>query len=290
MDSPIKWVGGKGRLLSTLYPLAPSGGFTRYFEPFFGGGAFFFGLDQNKLTSAFLGDANADLILFYETIGQMPVTVGNAAADLAAKHSGVNFIYARDLYNALAPFRTDYNNVRTEVRILHAALFLYINKTCFNGLFRVSRSGRFNVPPNPNAKWKPSVPELGKTLVEVSRALRSAELFPGNYTDFLTAYDPGKGDFIFCDPPYVPLESGNGFTSYTKEGFSPLDLMSLFLDLQRAGERGAKWMVTHRDTPYVRELAADFHIFEYTAPRSVAANGRKREPVQELCIRNYKNG
>lgn len=283
----LKWVGGKKRVLQALRPLAPWGRFTRYFEPFFGGGAFYFSMLEEglyEMPPCVLSDENEDLMAFYATVAGNAIAVATNASHFADRHTAVSYLQARDLYNTLTPFRT----LSDDVRQLRAGLFLYLNKCGFNGLHRVNSRGDFNTPPNANATWKPTASELYEQLAPAVSALRVAALIPDTFEDVFEAYQPGMGDFIFCDPPYVPKEDGSSFTSYTRDRFSACDLIALGRRLGAIGKRGGLFMLTHRDTPLVRQLFKNYNITEYAAPRSIAADGSKRQPVAELCIRNYE--
>jgi DNA adenine methylase len=286
----LKWAGGKKRALKSLFPLSPREPIRRYFEPFFGGGAYFFNLELPEEAHAVVSDANRELMLFYDTIATSASAVARVACQLASEHSSGRYMELRDLYNALAPLR-GFNGAQRSVldsaRELHSGLFLYLNKTCFNGLHRVNGKGEFNTPPDAGSKWRPSVNELCEDLVPAARKLRRAVIRPEPFGNVLGPYCPGPGDFIFCDPPYVPDKDSDNFTAYTKLGFGPADLAALEACLSVASERGASFMLTHRDTPLVRRIFKRYNFTEYMAPRSVAADGSKRQPVAELCIRNY---
>lgn len=284
MGPILKWAGGKKRVMTQLHPLVPWGRFKRVFEPFLGGGAFFFSLNHAELYSAVLSDANPDLIRFYEAVATSASAVAVNTRVFSARHNVVTYLQARVLYNALKWFNHTPTAAMSE---LHAGLFLYLNKCGFNGLYRVNGSGEFNTPPNAKSSWNPSLLELCRQLCPAQTPLRRATLVHGTVGEVFGKIPPQRGDFIFCDPPYVPPPAAEGFTGYTDKGYSEVDLEYLENELEGVGGRGALWMLTHRDTPFVRKLFKGHHISEYTAPRSVAADGSKRQPVKELCVRNY---
>lgn len=267
-----------------LHPLVPWGKFTRIYEPFLGGGAFFFSLDRHDLPTVILSDANRDLMRFYEAVATSAAAVAVNAIAFSSKHSPKSYLRARALFNALKAHDGAPTRAMDE---LHAGLFLYLNKCGFNGLFRVNEEGHFNVAPNPNSKWNPTTLELCNQLYPAQTALRRVTRLYGNFSEVFAVHPPRKDDFIFCDPPYVPPRGSDGFTRYTDKGFAEEDLVSLRAHLAEASLNGAQFMVTHTDTPFVRELFEGCLITEYTARRSISRDGGNRQSVKELCIRNY---
>ncbi|MEO0325654.1 MAG: DNA adenine methylase [Myxococcota bacterium] len=274
----VKWAGGKGRLLPQLTPMLPPGvHLMRHVEPFVGGGAFFFARRPER---ALLADVNPALIRSYEAIRDDVEGVIGALDVLAAGHragdeeqSKAHFYRQRERYNTDEEGRT---------AAQHAALFVYLNKTCFNGLHRVNRRGAFNVPfgryANPTICDAPA-------LRAASRALGQATLKTQPFEALVAAARPG--DFVYFDPPYEPVSETASFTSYARQGFQRADqaaLRDVFADLDR---RGCKLMLSNSDVPFIRDLYARWRIDTVAAARAINCNARRRGKVSEVVVRNY---
>lgn len=265
----VKWVGGKGRLLGQLVPLLPPGvERMRHVEPFVGGGAFFFGRTPQR---ALLCDVNGKLIRTYQAIKSDVESVIEALAPLAAAHDKDRF-YAR---------RSAYNTGRhTDAE--HAALFIYLNRTCFNGLHRVNRKGEFNVPFGRYKNPRISDPD---GLRSASRALRRTTIVRDGFEGLLRRAKPG--DFVYLDPPYEPVSRTANFTGYASGGFTQDDqrrLRDVYAELDR---RGCKLMLSNSDVPFIRELYARWNIDTVWAGRAINRDGDKRGKVAEVVVRNY---
>ena len=266
----MKWAGGKGRLLPELRRLLPPGAERmRHVEPFVGGGAFFFSRRPGR---ALLTDVNPALVGTYLAIRDDVSGVIDALRELAKGHSKDRYYRVRERYNR-SP------RVSSSKR---AAMFVYLNKTCFNGLHRVNRRGEFNVPMG--AYQNPRIlDEAG--LVQASRALRTAEVRCASFEILLESAKPG--DFIYFDPPYEPTSRTASFTSYARDGFSQTD-QGVLCDVYRAlDRRGCKLMLSNSDVPHIRELYRGFAITSVHAPRAINSDATKRGKVRELVIRNY---
>ncbi|MCS6800593.1 MAG: DNA adenine methylase [Chloroflexota bacterium] len=261
----VKWAGGKRQLLPHLLALRPPR-FERYVEPFLGGGALYFALAPER---ALLGDLNDELIDTYRAIRD-DVEGVMAALD---RHR-----YDREHYYA--------------VRRLHpwdlppaerAARFIYLNKTGYNGLYRVNRRGEFNVPfgryRTPPRLYDPA------NLRAAAALLAGAQLVHGPYEKTLAAAQ--AGDFVYLDPPYQPLSPSANFTRYTRYGFAPGDQQRLAREFRRLSALGAYVMLSNSNTPLVRELYRGFHIVEVEANRLINSDSRRRTGITELVIRNY---
>ncbi len=274
-DNPIKpflrWAGGKTRSITFLkahLPRSFNNNVTRYFEPFLGGGSLFFYLRPQK---AVLSDINEDLIECYKAVQQNPVLVSRYLKQHLNKTSEKYYYDMRDKYNT----------VRHSV--YRDALFIYLNKTCFNGIWRVNKKGNFNVPYG--KQEHPALPSR-EVLITVSTALTNTELKKENYKDILT--EVGKGDFVYLDPPYPPLNSTSNFTNYTKEGFSKEDHKELSLFAKELAKKGCHVLISNSDTEYIRSLYGDdFHIFELEVTRLIRADGH-RYKVKEIAMTNYE--
>ena len=260
----IKWAGGKARLLSQLLPLLPNDiAKRRYVEPFFGGGALFFALMPKN---AVISDANADLMDVYDCVKSDPKGMIRRLRKLLSTHSKENYYLRRDLFNK--------GRITVQRR---AALFLYLNKTCFNGLYRENKKGAFNVP---IGSYK-DVKADPVAILEASQVLQSANI-RGQAFD-LMLLNIQENDFMYLDPPY-----DGSFTAYTGKGFAVEKqklLAALFADVSSL--RGAKLMLSNANTPLIRKLYKHFNITKIMAPRSINSNGAGRNKVSELVIRNY---
>ncbi len=262
----IKWVGGKSRLAAELLARAPCQ-FKRYHEPFVGGAALFFRL---RPTSALLTDLNADLVDCYRAVKTEVDAVIAALAPHRARHDEAYFYQTRARWNA----------ARHELPLAErAALFVYLNKTCYNGLFRVNRSGEFNVPAG--RYTNPAIlDEAG--LRAASRALKRVTLAAAPYHAVLDR--ARAGDFVYFDPPYVPLTATANFTSYTAGSFGADEQARLADVFRRLVKRGCHLLLSNSDTPLVRELYAGFRIDRVLCARGVNRDPSKRGAVAEVIV------
>ena len=261
----VKWAGGKRSLVPTILKLRPYT-FNTYWEPFLGGGAVFFALEHESLiTRAKLSDINMQLILTYQMIKENPDLV----IDLLHIHADNNLRRGKEYYYEVR--QAEEQPSAEEL----AARFIYLNKTCFNGLYRVNRKGEFNVP-----YGKYDNPKIcdEKNLRAVSLALLNADF---KFDDF-TNIQPGRGDFVYCDPPY-----DGTYANYDTEGFDSDDQIRLRECVDRWRRAGANVMLSNSNTSFIRELYADFNRHEVTGSRSLNSNGNGRGPVTELIITTY---
>lgn len=267
--SPLKWVGGKTRLLPELLSRLPPDIDSRlYIEPFLGGGALFFALQPRR---AVLSDLNADLIETYRTIRDNP--------DELIAHLEQLKKEAADYYTIRARFNSIESIFDDTRRVEHAALFIYLNKTCFNGLYRVNKAGVFNVP---EGSYKNPSIFNAVGIFAASAALKTATILHQSFD----AVRSDRPCFVYFDPPYIPVKAGS-FVDYTQTGFSLKQhtrLRDLFV---RLAEQGDCVMLSNSATDTVRELYRGYRIEEVFAPRSVNSKGEGRGRVPELIIRNY---
>jgi DNA adenine methylase len=260
----LKWAGGKSQLLPVFDRFFPKT-FKRYFEPFVGGGAVFFHLLPPY---AMLSDCNEELINCYQVIQQDP----------------------EKLINALKEHRNDpeyFYEVRTwDVRNLsdvqRAARLIFLNKTCFNGLYRVNSKGQFNVP---FGKYKSPRICDENNLRAVSATLQNTVLNCQSFEQIVAQAE--KGDFIYFDPPYQPISKTANFTGYTKNAFRSEDQERLALTFRKLSRRGCHVMLSNSDSEYVRDLYSKFHIETVKANRAINCKGERRGAVNELLIMNY---
>ena len=288
----LKWAGGKRQLLPALrrhYP--PS--FDRYIEPFLGSGAVFFDLfSAGRLAGRIvrLADSNPDLIGCYRAVRDEPHAVITALRDLERGHRarGSLFYYeVRDRrFNPARAGRAASGRYAAEL----AAMFIYLNRTGFNGLFRLNRKGGFNVPAGRYADPRICDPEL---VHAVARALSapgvSVECVP--FEQALT--DVQTGDFVYCDPPYAPISSTAYFAQYTAGGFTEADHRRLLAALVAGARRGATMLLSNSSAPVmvraysaapVREAGLIMH--KVAARRAINSRASLRGPVQELIVTN----
>lgn len=262
----LKWAGGKRQLLPQLLQLVPKK-YGRYWEPFVGGGALFFDLQPEKAT---LSDACYPLAQAY--LGVRDDVRGVIRRLALCKNEKEFFMRKRA---AMPKVRNGTDPSSAE----WAAWVIYLNKTCFNGLWRVNKKGEFNVPFAGN---KNSTVHLDRyTLGVASVALRKAEIYCGDFADI----KPERGDFVYFDPPYAPLTATSDFTSYTKDKFGVADHVRLRDFALELRERGVHVLISNSSGPLVRGLyASRFRITEVAARRSINSAGDKRGNVKELLI------
>lgn len=266
----VRWAGGKTKLLDEIIPRMPTG-YRRYLEPFCGGAALFFRICPDR---AIVSDNCAELVELYQELARDPGGVHDALRELAAA--------ARAAYYET---RASWNEERSSwSQTRRAATFLYLNKTCYNGLWRVNSKGRLNTPIGkfgPGGDGDPSYPSLAD-LVASGAALRRAEICCENYAAVLDR--ALAGDFAYIDPPYPPRSETAKFASYAAGGFDEQAQRSLAQHVHALVTRGVQLMVSQADVPLVREIYAGLTFHEVSAPRSVNARGDKRGHVPELLI------
>jgi DNA adenine methylase len=271
MAKPIlKWAGGKKRLLGELLPKLPTHVRT-YAEPFAGGAALFFALESDRSRSfehAILADQNEELVACYRA-------VKSRARELVLRLR--DYKYDRDAY-----YRVRAEETAGWSDVDRGARLIYLNHTCFNGLWRVNAAGKFNVPfgryDNPRI-----VDEEG--LLSASAALQRVEIVHADFAEVTASLGPG--DFAYFDPPYVPLSKTASFTSYAAGGFGPQDQERLARELSALRDRGACAMLSNADTKGVRELYQGFAVHEVKAPRAINSNTKKRGDVNELLVTSW---
>ena len=268
----LKWVGGKRKLLDTFAPLLPNK-IDAYCEPFVGGGALFFNL-QPKV--AYINDINDELIRVYKVIKN---DVENLIIALQGFKNEAKYFYdVRDMDR-------DREKYALLSDVEKAARVLYLNKTCYNGLFRVNNSGEFNSPfgnyRNPNIVNAP-------TLRAVSSYLNTAKIYLSSldYEEILVKLP--KNTFVYLDPPYDPVSDTSSFTGYSKGGFSRDDQIRLRERCDDLNKRGLKFMLSNSATDFIKEQYSGYYITTVQAKRSINSNGEKRGEVDEVVVRNYK--
>ncbi len=268
----VKWAGGKTRLLDELYARLPTG-FGRYFEPFAGGAALFFRLAPTLPVlpvSAVIADANFDLVTMYRAVAINVETVIERLLAHRNRHCERYYYETRDRWNGERATWPD------EER---AAVFVYLNKTCFNGLWRVNQSGGFNVPMGDYKNPRILDPDA---LRAASEALSRAEIACSDYRDSVAA--AGPGDLVYFDPPYVPAGETANFASYTADGFGADDQRELAAFAGSLVERGCHVLLSNSDTPFVRSLYQGWRIDRVQCNRAINSKATKRGDVDEVII------
>lgn len=274
MKPLIKWAGGKRQIMKEIRNSLPNK-WRRYYEPFFGGGALFFELyEKRSLTESIISDLNPDLFNLYTLIKEYPSEISKAISELRFKNNRDDYYRAREVFNSL---KTSGQNIQ------RAALFIYINRHCYNGLYRVNSRNDFNVP---FGKYtNPSLP-TEERITKISKALAIADIVNKDFEDVVE--NAREGDFVYFDPPYEPLSKTSHFTSYTSNGFTWNDQLRLRDVSMRLWRKGVFVMISNSKVPRLKELYKDFHVNEVTVTRMINSNTGKRRNFSELIITNYE--
>lgn len=268
----LKWAGGKSQMLRNLEERFPRH-FSKYYEPFLGGGAVFFRLvEKYPPFSAVLSDSNEELINAYEVVKtnveQLVETLKTHKANY--DHQPKEYYYQ---VRKQRPFG----------RVEKAARLIFLNKTCYNGLYRVNRKGEFNVP---FGKYENPRILDEENLRTVSGVLNytNAELLTADYQE--ATKDASKGDFIYFDPPYQPVSSTANFTSYTHSGFSLDEQKRLGVWFKELDKRGCTVLLSNSNAREVRDIYSGYDIETAPAVRAISCKGNKRKGHTELIIHN----
>lgn len=267
----VKWVGGKRQLLDEITPRLPER-ITSYCEPFLGGGAVLFAVQPSK---AIVNDLNEDLIAVYEVIRD---DVDLLIEDLKKHENDAEYFYAmrdkdrdKEIYQSMS-------------KVERASRLIYLNKTCFNGLFRVNSSGEFNSPfghyKNPNIVNEP-------VLRAVNKYFSTNSISFCNEDFAVTLERVGKGGFVYLDPPYDPVSDTASFTGYNKGGFDRSEQMRLKQCCDELTKRGVKFLLSNSATAFIKDLYKDYDISVVQAKRAINADASKRGAIEEVLIRNY---
>lgn len=268
----LKWVGGKRQLLDEILPLIPSK-ITTYVEPFVGGGAVLFELQPKKVI---LNDFNAELINVYKIVKENPIQL----LELLEIHESLN---SEKYYYNIRHLDREESYISIS-NIEKAARIIYLNKTCFNGLFRVNQAGQFNSPygryKNPNIINKPTILAMSKYFNN-----NDVKMLNGDYKEALKGLR--KGSFVYLDPPYMPISSSSSFTGYTENGFSLEKQKQLKEECDKLNSKGINFLLSNSYHPVIRELYSDYETIIVKARRSINSNGNKRGEINEILVRNY---
>ena len=267
----LKWVGGKGQLLAQFNEFFPTE-VNRYFEPFIGGGAVFFHLKHRfPRMRAFLRDINAELINTYLAVRDFPHELmrrlDEHAARFRAEHEDYFYLIRAQHHLPVAQV------------VERAARMIFLNKTCFNGLWRVNARGEFNVPVGSNKN--PGLYDE-ENILAASQALEGVHLAVQDFRD--TFNETRRGDFIYIDPPYHPISLTASFTSYSKEDFGAEEQHELHAVFADGARRGVRLMLSNSDAPFIRKLYRDFQIHTVQARRAINCDGSKRGEINEVVV------
>lgn len=258
----VKWAGGKRSITDKISVLLPAS-IETYHEPFVGGGAVFFAF-QHKIQRATLSDINQELILAYLAVRNNTDALIESLEEHARKHHKEDGYYLK------------VRNSKPRKDINKASRFLYLNKTCFNGLYRVNKRGYFNVP-----EGKYSNPKIcdADNLRNVSKVLQKADIMIGQFHKTIT---PKAGDFVYCDPPY-----DGTFSGYHSDGFTDIHQKLLKATVDTWTEQGVSVMISNSNTEFIKELYEGYRIHTITAQRNISCNGKTRGQIPEVLITNY---
>ena len=290
----IKWVGGKGQLLpeiNKLYPIELGKNINKYAEIFLGGGAVLFDiLSKYKLDEVYISDKNLELINTYKSIRDNVDILIKSLKEMEEQYIPLNnedrkiyYYEKREEYNSLK-INSEVNNIEK------AILFIFLNKTCFNGLYRVNKKGKFNVPMG--AYKKPKICDE-ENLKNVSLTLRNVKIVYADYRESEKFIDDKT--FVYIDPPYRPLNITSSFTSYTENDFNDKEQIELAEYINVLNKKGVKIVISNSDPKnnntddnFFDELYKNYNINRVKATRMLNSNASLRGAINELLITNYK--
>ncbi|MEX6494329.1 DNA adenine methylase [Fusobacterium animalis] len=291
----IKWVGGKGQLLSEinkLYPVELGKNINKYAEIFIGGGAVLFDvLSKYRLDDIYISDKNLELINTYKSIRDNIDILIKTLKEMEEEYLPLNDENRKIYYYEK---RQEYNNLKINIKennIKKASLFIFLNKTCFNGLYRVNKKGEFNVPMG--AYKNPKICDE-ENLKNVSMSLKNVKIIYADYRESENFID--EKTFVYIDPPYRPLNTSSSFTSYTKNDFSDKEQRELAKYIDILNKKGAKIVISNSDPKnnniddnFFDELYKNYYINRVKATRMLNSNASLRGAINELLITNYRN-
>ncbi|MGX9340693.1 DNA adenine methylase [Mycoplasma sp. 4044] len=268
----IKWVGGKRQLLPEISRLVPKK-FNNYIEPFIGGAAVLLELMPKQ---ALINDLNESLIKTYKCVKDKPEEL----IELLKEHKKLN---SKEYFYLVRSQDRD-PNYKEWNDLLKASRLIYLNKTCFNGLFRVNQAGFFNTPygayKNPNIVNEEAIRNLSNYFNKNKIIFMS-----GDYKEVLKKAK--KDDFVYLDPPYMPVSSSASFTGYTENGFSKEQQVELKKECDKLNKKGVKFLLSNSEHEFIKELYKDYKITIVTAKRTINSDAAKRGNVNEVLVRNY---
>lgn len=266
----VKWAGGKKQLLEQFKPFFPKE-IKRYFEPFVGGGAIaFYIIKHYNPKEVYLSDINEELVNTYNVIKNNVEELIKLLKKMKAQHSEETYYKIRA------------EDPKLLCDIDRASRFIYLNKTCFNGLYRVNSKGGFNVP---IGSYKNPAIVNEEELREISHLLKNAKIEVKQFNEAVK--DAQKGDFVYFDPPYYPLDNKKSFTTYTKEQFLEKEQEQLAKAFNELDKRGCKVMLSNSDTELIKGLYKEHKINIVKATRMINCDATKRGKINEVVVTNY---
>ncbi len=269
----VKWAGGKLQLIDQFKLFFPDK-FNTYFEPFVGSGAVaFYILQKYKPKQVLLSDINEELINAFNVIK-------NNVEELIAKLNEHKENHTKNDKTYFYKMRVLNPSVLTHLE--RAARFIYLNKTCFNGLYRVNSKGQFNVPIG--SYKNPDIVQADK-LRRISNLLKTVKIKVMSFEKITNLAK--KGDLIYFDPPYYPLKTGKSFTAYTKNNFLEKEQEKLAEVFTQLNKKGCKVMLSNSDTKFIKELYKDYSVNTVKATRMINCNGADRGKINEVVVTNY---
>ena len=265
----IKWVGGKRQLLEELLENLPKK-YNRYFEPFIGGGALFFEIEPK---GGVINDFNEELINVYQMVKNHPYEL---IEDLKKHKNERDYYYQIRALDRSPEFHKLSN-------IQKASRFIYLNKTAYNGLYRVNKKGQFNVP---FGRYKNPCIVDEEAILQASKLLQKTTILCGDFENIKELVKPG--DFVYLDPPYVPLSATSSFTAYTHQGFDEKMQHRLKQFCDYLDSIGAYFMLSNSYTKFVLDLYKEYTILTVQANRALNCKADGRGKINEVMVKNYK--
>nr|QWS78748.1 DNA adenine methylase [Mycoplasma anserisalpingitidis] len=268
----VVWPGGKRQLLKYIFPLFPKN-YNRYIEAFLGGGAVFFNLQPSK---AIINDANEELINAYLAIKSNPEEL----IELLKEHGKSN---SKDYYYKIRSLDRNIN-FSSLSSIERAARFIYISKSCFNGLIRFNKKGQINS----SFGYKSEITFDYENIRKISKFLNEnndVEIINGDYKEVFKRLN--SGDFVYLDPPYFPVSATAELVHYTKEDFTTEKQIELKNECDKLTQRGVKFLLSNADCDFIRDLWKDYEILTVETKRMICSSPSKRGPVNEVLVKNY---
>lgn len=269
----LKWVGGKRQLMPSIVEHLPQNiNDYKYIEPFIGGGAVLFNLQPKN---AIINDFNEELINVYQVIKN---NLDELIADLKKHKNEAEYFYSIRSLDRNGEFKK-------LTAVQRASRVIFLNKTCFNGLYRVNNAGEFNSPfgryKNPNIVNEPTLKAVNKFLNS-----NNIEIISGDYSEVLKKVD--KKCFVYLDPPYHPISESSNFTGYVQGGWNIYDQVDLKKACDELHKKGVKFLLSNSSAEFIKDLYKDYKITIVKANRAINSNGADRGEVDEVLIRNYE--
>jgi DNA adenine methylase len=269
----LKWVGGKRQIMLSIVGLLPKEIKTyNYIEPFVGGGAVLFHLQPKK---AIINDFNSELINVYQVIKN---DVDLLIEDLKKHKNEIEYFYSIRGLDRMSAYKKI-------SKIERASRIIYLNKTCFNGLYRVNNAGEFNAPfghyKNPNIVNEPTLRAVNKYL-----NTNNIELLSGDYEIVLENLD--KNSFVYLDPPYHPISINSNFTGYVQGGWNMFDQVRLREACDKLTTKGIKFLLSNSSSSFIKDQYKNYNITTVKANRAINSDGANRGEIDEFLIRNYE--